>query len=74
MQTLIKVKPNQTWLVRIESASSPAEIIINAGALKVDEAGAEHIALEYRGNDVVETEDFRKYGRIILTPFPPATE
>jgi hypothetical protein len=55
------------WLVRIEDAATPAEVLLNAMIHHVDEVGAAGIRNEYRGNEVVETEDFRKYGRITLT-------
>lgn len=58
----------RVWLVRIEDAATPAEVLLNAMIHHVDVLGAARIRDEYRGNEVVETEDFRKYGRITLTP------
>jgi hypothetical protein len=61
--------PNdKKWSVRIEDASSPMEVIFNASDVTVIAEEADRIKDEYRGNEVVEVDDLRKYGRIVLTP------
>lgn len=58
---------DEKWSMRIANASAPMEVIFNASDCVISAENVRRIADEYTGNDRVESEGYRSYGRIILT-------